>query len=134
MLDRSKVFAATLLTVMFVAGGAVGIVMGGVWDDDNGHDRGRRGRERMSYTERLDRALDLSEAQRESVTAILDRRQVAMRGIWRDVEPRFDSLRAQIRSEILALLDSAQQQKFLELITHSDSARDSRGRGSDGRK
>lgn len=134
MFDRSKVFAAALLTAMFVAGGAVGIAVGGAWGADKDGDRGRRGRERMSYTERLDRALDLTEAQRESVAAIMDRRQNAMRAIWHEVEPRFDSLRTQIRGEIMSILDSAQQREFMQLITRSDTSRNSRGRDSDGRR
>lgn len=133
MFDQSKLFAGTLLVVTFVAGAAVGIALSGAWDDGD-DDRRHRGRERLSYTERLDQALDLTSAQRESISALMDRRQATMRGIWHEIEPRFDSLRAQIRSEILALLDETQQQKFAKLIARSDSARAARERRGSGER
>jgi Spy/CpxP family protein refolding chaperone len=123
--DRSKLFAATLLVASFLAGAAVGTAVSAARGE--GDERGeRQTRMRVSYTDRLDRELDLSPDQRTSVSAILDKRQTAMRAIWREVEPRFDSLRTQIRKEIMAVLDETQQEKFEQLIARSDSARAAR--------
>jgi hypothetical protein len=130
MLNRSKLLAVSLLAVMFVAGVAVGGAASAVWG--GGHDRDRTERRdrgpRRSYTQMLTDKLGLSPVQQDSVRAILERREQAMRDIWKDTEPRFDSLRHQIRQEILAQLDAEQQDKYDALIAKSDSARTERER------
>jgi hypothetical protein len=77
----------------------------------------------VSYAERLAERLDLSTPQQESVAVILERRQEGMQQLWQDVHPQFDSLRLQIRSEIMAVLDEGQQAAYEELIARSDSIR-----------
>ncbi len=126
MLNRSKLWAAGLLFATFAVGLAVGGAVSAARGDDDGDFRGRRGR-RTSYAERLQEDLALQPAQRESVKVILERRQTAMQELWRDVAPQFDTLRTLIRGEIMGLLDEAQQARFQELITRSDSARAARG-------
>ncbi len=128
MLNRSKLWAAGLLFATFAVGLAVGGAVSAARGDDDGDFRGRRGR-RTSYAERLQEDLALQPAQRESVKVILERRQTAMQELWREVAPRFDTLRTQIRGEIMGLLDEAQQARFQELIARSDSARAARGQG-----
>lgn len=127
MFNRSKVKAASLLFATFVLGVAVGGVALAAWgENDSG--RSRRPRERVSYTERLQQELSLTAAQRESVEAILERRQEAMRQYWREVGPQFDTLRAQVRTEIMAVLSEEQQEAFQQLMARSDSARRHRDR------
>ena len=128
MLNRSKTWAAGLLAATFVAGVAVGGVASAAWGDNDGG-RAEWRRQRPSYGEHLQQALDLSVEQRLSVDSILQRRQVAMHDLWQEMAPRFDTLRAQIRSDILGTLDEAQREAFDELISKSDSVRRSRGRG-----
>jgi len=127
MLKRSKALAASLLGATFLLGIAVGAVAMAAWDDDDG-DRPSRSRERVSYSERLAEQLNLTPVQQESVTVILERRQEAMHGMWQQMHPRFDSLRVQIRNEILAVLDEEQQAAYQRLISRSDSARGDHGR------
>ncbi len=144
MLNRSKLAAASLVLVTFVAGGVVGSAISDAWGNDepprSERGRGREGdREpRPSYSERLGDALALTAAQRESVSVILKRRQEGLGQIWSETRPRFDSLRFEIREDISGQLDSAQQATYEEMIAKSDSARAARearendGRGSDG--
>ena len=132
MLNRSKLAAASLVLVTFVAGGVVGSVISDAWGNDeqpsSERTRGRDGdRERRpSYSERLGDALDLTTAQRESVSVILKRRQEGLGQIWTETQPRFDSLRLEIRDDISKQLDSAQQTTYQEMISRSDSARAAR--------
>ncbi len=128
MLNRSKLWAAGLLFATFAVGLAVGGAVSAARGDADGDFREHRGR-RTSYAERLQEDLALQPAQRESVKVILERRQTAMQELWREAAPRFDTLRAQIRGEIMGLLDEAQQARFQELIARSDSARAARGQG-----
>lgn len=125
MLNKSKLVAVSLLLVMFVAGVAVGGAVSAAWgggEDENRPERRDR-RPRRSYTEMLTGELGLTPVQQDSVRAILDRREEAMRDIWKQTEPRFDSLRQQIRQEILAQLDEEQQDMYDALIAKSDSMR-----------
>jgi hypothetical protein len=127
--NRSKTLAASLLAATFLLGIAVGGVAMAAWmaawgDDDDG--RRSRSREHASYAERLAERLDLTAAQQESVAKILERRQEAMHQLWQDVHPRLDSLRLQIRDEILAVLDQEQQATYEDLIARSDSVREHR--------
>jgi hypothetical protein len=116
--------ATSLLAATFVLGIAVGGVAMAAWgDDDDDNGRRSRSRERVSYAERLAERLDLSAAQQESVAVILERQQEGMQQLWQDVHPQFDSLRLQIRSEIMAVLDEPQQGTYQELIARSDSIR-----------
>ncbi len=125
--NRSKTLAASLLAATFLLGIAVGGVAMAAWGDD---DDGRRtsSRERVSYAERLAERLDLTAAQQESVAVILERRQEAMHQLWQDVHPQLDSLRLQIRDEILAVLDEEQAAAYEDLIARSDSVREHRQR------
>lgn len=125
MLNKSKLVAVSLLIVVFVAGTVVGGAVSAVWGggEDRGRHEHRDRRPRRSYTQMLTEELDLTSGQQDSVRAILERREQAMRDIWKQTEPRFDSLRQQIREDILAQLDAAQQEKYRALIAKSDSAR-----------
>jgi hypothetical protein len=61
--------------------------------------------------------------QRESVEAVFDRHDGAMRQIWSEMQPRYDSVRAQIRSEIDAVLTEEQIQELRRLEAQRDSVR-----------
>jgi hypothetical protein len=133
MFNRSKALAVALLVATFVLGMTVGGAAWATLKDDTGAPP-RRDRERLSYAERLDRDLGLTMAQRESVEVILERRQDAMREIWREMEPRYDSLRQQLRAEISAVLDDEQREELRQLEARADSARRHReGRGENER-
>lgn len=135
MFNRPKFWAALLLITAFVAGIAVGGGTTAVLGDskimtqdarDGTSDRGRE--HRKSYSERLQEELTLSAAQRSSIDTIIQRRQVEMRNLWKEVGPRFDTLRSDIRSQVLDVLDESQQEKFRELIARSDKYREKRER------
>jgi hypothetical protein len=127
MLNRSKALAASLLAATFLLGIALGGVAMAAWgDDDDDGRRTRRSREHVSYAERLAERLDLTATQQESVAVILERRQEAMHQLWQGVHPQFDSLRLQVRDEILAVLDVEQQAAYEDLIARSDSVREHR--------
>ncbi len=127
MFNRSKAWAASLLGATFILGAAVGGVALAAWGDVDDEPE-RRPRGRTSFVDRLDRDLQLTPAQRESVVVILERRQAAMRELWREMGPRFDSLRAQINDEITGVLDQHQQEVYRQLIARGDSARRARDR------
>jgi hypothetical protein len=132
MLNRSKLLAVALLAAVFVAGAVVGAAAFAprgpeVSRPEQAADstrEGRRGRSRdRSYIGWLNDELTLAPAQRDTIEQILDGYQGAMEEMWTEIRPRMDSLRARIRGQIMAVLDSTQQDRYRMLATRSDSAR-----------
>ena len=130
-----KLWATGLLLAAFAAGIGVGSVggaalgLGRSWRADGGErhgDRDRspgRSRQETSYLDRLERELTLRPEQRDSVKAILKRYDEPMREIWRRERQQVDSMRAQVRTEIVSLLDERQQEKFKLMNQRVDSLR-----------
>jgi hypothetical protein len=137
MLNRSKLWATTLLVGVF----AVGIVLGGpAWSalrDNERNDRSRRGgssesrgREHRSYSDHLQDELNLTVEQRAAVDSILALSQSDMRTAWRDLRARIDTLRQNVAEEIMLRLDEEQQTVYREMLERSrrrgDRERESR--------
>lgn len=128
MLQKSKLYAFGLLAAVFAAGIAVGTGVSAA-ASDRGERPERRTRERLSYAERLGRELALTPDQQDSVARIVNGYQDSMSGLWSEMRPRMDSVRAHIRLDILSLLDSAQQEQYRAYMHRSDSARRAREEG-----
>jgi Spy/CpxP family protein refolding chaperone len=128
MLNRSKLWATGLLLAAFVAGVAIGGAgQAALADRDDGPRR--EARPRVSYPERLQRDLQLTAEQRAAVEAIMERHQVGMREIWRESERRLDTMRLQIRTEIMGLLNDGQREAFGRINARHDSLHAARERG-----
>ncbi|HWA57636.1 MAG TPA: periplasmic heavy metal sensor [Gemmatimonadales bacterium] len=112
--------AVAMLALAAVAGGVVGsaITASAVRDD-----HGARGHGPTWYIDLLDRELKLTPAQRDSVRAILDRREGSMDSILAEMRPRIDAVRQVIRGEISAQLSPAQQQQYRDLTARLDAER-----------
>jgi len=132
MLNRSKLLAGALLAAVFAAGAVVGAAAFAprppqVEARDHAADSTREGRRERSrersYIGWLEAELALAPAQRDTIERILGGYQGAMQEIWTEVRPRMDSIRLQIRGQILAVLDSTQQARYRVLAARSDSSR-----------
>lgn len=114
MPNRSQAWAAALLVAVFLAGGAAGY-----WFRDYSY--GERPEPRMRDTGAmvtyLTHQLGLDAAEQESVRVVLRRHRAEVEAAWRDVHPRFDSLRAVMEAEISARLRPTQQQRYRDLVT-----------------
>jgi len=131
MLNKSKLWAGLLLLAVFAAGGAIGGVVSAAWgrgaasEAETRRDRSdREDRTRGGYAERLEALLNLSPDQRAEVDSVLARQQRAMRELWEEVNPKFDSLRHEVRVEIMEILDEQQRERYRELVAQSDRRRD----------
>lgn len=125
MLSRSKLTAILLLVAVFAAGAVVGGAASAALADRG--DRDRR-RERPSYVDRLDREIGLRPGQRDTIQEIVNAYDVAMNEVWREVRPRFEAVRQDVRGRIAAALDSAQTVQYRALIARTDSIRAHRDR------
>jgi len=131
-MTRSRLGAALLLLATFVLGGLVGGAATSMADRRVHKDK-HGDRPRPSYVDRLAVDLGLSEAQRDSIHAVLERHQPAMDSLWRLIRPQFQSERQVIRNEINALLTPEQQAKYTILqrqdsVRRADSDRSRNGR------
>ncbi len=123
-MTNSRSRAAALLLATFVAGALVGGAVIGLAerrDDRHGAWRPRHGSE--EYLQRLTEGLELTSVQRDSVRAILDRHRDGMESLWREIRPRFETLRDSIRSEIRSQLTPEQRDSYAELLRRHDEER-----------
>ena len=112
-MTRSRLGAVLMLLGTFVLGGLIGGAAT-TMADHRAHKR-HGDRPRPSYVDRLAVDLSLSDVQRDSIQAVLDRHQPAMDSLWQLIRPQFQSERQLIRNEIGALLTPEQQAKYHEL-------------------
>src|SRR5262245_30743490 len=122
----SKVRAIGLLAAVAVAGFAAGAASRG-WAEARAN-AAVNWREQCSYSGIMDRELQLTQVQKDSLHAVIQRHRRAMRAVLEPVRSRMDSLRTQTRAEIRALLtpqqaaawDSLQSRERAERA-HADS-------------
>jgi Spy/CpxP family protein refolding chaperone len=131
-MTRSRLGAAGLLIVTFVLGALVGGAATSLADREGHRTRGNH--PRPSYVERLGADLDLSEAQKDSVRAVLDRHQPAMDSLWESIRPQFQSERQSIRTQINAFLTPDQQARYATLQRQDSLRRTERDRSRNGRR
>ncbi len=121
MENRSKVWAVGLLLAIGSAGFA-----GGAATMNYVGEQPRQLRRQCSYSGMLKRELHLSEAQRDSVRAIWRRHRGEFRSALSPVQPQLDSIRAQVRAELRAMLTPEQRTAFDHLIARERSERERR--------
>ena len=125
MLKQSTGWAVAALIAAFLAGGLVswGVASHAAHvrgSSGPGWGRGGGGGGRSGPGGFLKRELDLTSAQQDSVQAIFARHRPQMEALWREMRPRFDSVRAAVNAEISAQLTPAQRTKFQELQRRMD--------------
>lgn len=128
MFKQSPVWAAVTVVAAFVAGGLAGWGVGAHWRHHHWMAAvGPLGPGVGGPHAFLRRRLDLTPAQDDSIRAIFERHRPALAAIWKDVRPRFDSLRAALDSEIAAQLTPAQRKRFEEMQRRMTERRDRLG-------
>jgi hypothetical protein len=114
--------AVALLALAAGAGGVVGSAV-----TARVVHREREGRHGYGwYVDLLDRELRLSGTQRDSVRAILQRREGSMDSILAEMRPRIDAARNVIRGEIAMQLTAEQQERYRRLTARLDAERQTR--------
>jgi len=117
---------ASLLLIATFAGGALagGAAIGMA---DRGKLPGRKPQHHHSgsadHIEFMSRTLDLTPAQKDSVQAILERHKPAMDSIWRQLGPRFETIKDSISNEIRRQLTPEQQKAYTEMIRRFEDQR-----------
>jgi Spy/CpxP family protein refolding chaperone len=131
MNGKSKSLALTLLLVVLLLGGVAGAAVERlvVRRDEacRAEDRRPHGDRRESYLDWLSSELALTPEQRAQVEATVERHRQAVSALWREVRPRFEEMKAQLREEIRSTLDDEQRATYEELLKR-ESERRHRGR------
>lgn len=130
-MTRSRTGAALMLIAAFVLGGLVGGAATMMADRKT---HSGKHAPRPTYVERLTADLSLSEAERDSIQAVLDRHQPAMDSLWEQIRPQFQSERQAIRNAISGLLNPEQRAKYTELQRQDSLRRAERDRSRNGRR
>ena len=110
-ISRKPWKAMVLLAAVFVTGAVVGgaVTLWEPW----GHDHGRNANGMIAH---LTEELELTQAQQDSISAVLERWRPQMDSAWAEVRPRIETVRARIRSDIAAQLTDAQRAKYDEMM------------------
>lgn len=120
-MSKSTRTATLLLLAAFLLGavaGAGALALSKRRPGPGTHQQGQSG-----YLGRLSRDLDLTPAQRDSVGAILKHYEPRMDSVWQQFRPTFETLRAELRSDINAQLTPDQQRRYAELLERQDARR-----------
>jgi Spy/CpxP family protein refolding chaperone len=106
-----------LLVAVFAAGAVSGWAIQAWADSSASAKRRPRGERAIAY---LAGELSLTTAQQDSVRAVFTRYRPAMDSIWAQVHPRFDSVRARVRADVMPHLTAEQQARYRELTARMD--------------
>jgi hypothetical protein len=117
MKPRPKLLAFLLLLAVFVAGGVSSWAIQAWADGTRSPQKRPRGERAIAY---LTGELDLTALQQDSLRAVFARYRPAMDSIWRTVHPRFDSVRALVRADVMTHLTPAQQALYRDLMVKMD--------------
>ncbi|MGB6430229.1 MAG: hypothetical protein WBF06_06560 [Candidatus Acidiferrales bacterium] len=88
--------------------------------------------QRAQYIDRLDRELDLTDAQQKQIDGILTSVQARYEAIHQTVAPEYDQARQDGRAQIRQLLTPDQQPKFDDFMKRVDEERKAREAASGG--
>jgi Spy/CpxP family protein refolding chaperone len=127
---RAKVIA--LVLAVFALGAVTGAALDSAYRlGAAGSLRAPQPSPREDFFELLQKNLDLDARQAAEVRAIVDETREGYRQLRTEVRPRYETLRANGRARIRALLTPEQQQKFDRMTAERDARRaasDERGR------
>lgn len=115
---KTTIVAVLVVVLTFTAGVMVGVFASHMMILRGGH--GAAFFPTKAMVNRLDRRLDLTDAQRAQVEEIIRRRHARIDGLWGDLRPRVRAEVEQANAEISRILTPEQRAKFDRLKFHLD--------------
>jgi len=128
MNGKSKGWAIGFLAVVLLFGGVSGAALDRAFvrkaetterqqrqDDRESRRDGSRDR-RQGYLDWLSSELDLTADQKTQVQTIVESYHEEVSALWRETNPRFESLKSQVRAAIREVLDEDQKAKYEALL------------------
>jgi len=124
MKNNYKFWIILSLVIVFLAGIMGGILFERYVIDKKPARRSRRASPvRFPTLEMMAQELNLSSEQQEQIREIFKNNEVRIKTVRKDVNKRFLSMRTQIRSEIIDVLNEEQKLKFEDMINKYISQR-----------
>jgi Spy/CpxP family protein refolding chaperone len=120
---KTTIVAVIVVVLTFTAGAAVGVFASHMMILRGGH--GAPLFPARAMVHRLDRRLDLTDAQRAQVEQIILRRHANIDKMWSDMRPRMRVEIEQTNAEISRILTPEQRRKFDRLKFHLGARRES---------
>ncbi len=119
MMGKYKFWIVLSVLVVFAAG-----LLGGIWSEryffhKKRHDkiaRAQRDAVHFPSLERMSQELGLTAAQQEQIKKIFERNDVKLKELRSDMHSRLTKIRAELKSELDAVLTAEQRKKFEEII------------------
>ena len=111
--SKTTVIAIVVVVLTFIAGMAVGVFTSHMMILRGGHGAGYF--PTRALVNRLDRHLDLTDAQRAQVEQIIRRRHQRIDQLWSETRPRVNAEISRTNAEISAVLTPEQKAKFEKL-------------------
>lgn len=128
---KTTIVAIVVVLLTFTAGVMVGVFVSHIMILRGGH--GAPFFPTTAMVNRLDRRLDLTEAQRAQVEQIIRRSHARIDGMWDDMRPRMHAEIDKANAEISRILTPEQRAKFERLKFHVGGRSDNReGRAQKG--
>lgn len=129
---KSKLWALALLLGVLSLGVVAGAlvdrsVISGPACTTSADDRRSRGDRDRGYLDWLSAELALTVEQRSQVEQLIDNHRTAVRELWREMRPRYEERKAQLRSEIREVLN-AEQAAVYDALLEKDKDSDRRRR------
>lgn len=133
MNGKSKLWALALLIGVLVLGGVAGAAVDRSLSDSacpaaSEERRSRADRDR-GYLDWLSSELALTSEQRAEVEERVERHRAAVRELWREMRPRFEGMKSELRSDIREVLNEDQVAAYDSLIERTDRRRRGRDDG-----
>lgn len=129
-----RLLGFALLVVTFVAGALTGAAVDRVLNAEGADrvTRTRTGGEEARYV--IDQ-VEMSEAQRREIDAILEQRAERMQTVWKEASPRLEAITDSARMEIMQALTPEQRAEYERRLDEREKAREARRKrqGAEGR-
>lgn len=117
--------ATVLIIAVFIVGAAFGFALTRVLTDDLLSSK-RRPRSTAHIVKWLDRELDLSASQRQTVTIIVDKTLKEMRAVRQAYRPKTSQIEERAKADIRELLTPEQTDRFNRLMAKLEKRRQER--------
>lgn len=117
MNGKSKGWAIGFLAIVLLLGGVSGAALDRAFvRKATTSEREARRDRRQGYLNWLSSELDLTTEQRTQVQTIVEGYHEQVSALWRETNPRFESMKSQVRAEIREVLDEEQKAKYQALL------------------
>jgi Spy/CpxP family protein refolding chaperone len=126
---RMRFLGFALIVVTFVVGGLAGAAFDRILTGETVRRDAPRSDEPRAHV--IDQ-VEMTEAQRATIDAILERRSERMKAAWAEISPRLEAITDSARLEIMEVLSPEQQAEYQERLDARIREREARRRAASG--